>query len=163
VVLVSSQPASAQTVAACNRPQPPGRTILTVQSAGVSRTVYLYVPKAYDGTRRLPLVLTLHGSGGHPPHMMEDRGFEATPDKNRFIVAGPQGSISGPAALDHPAGPGYSWNVPGVPTLIGPGVVAAPGSLADDERFLNDAIDALDSKLCIHKGKVYATGMSGGA
>ena len=61
--------ASAQSVTApgsCNLPRASGVSSEQLTSGQRQRTYRLFVPPAYDGRQRLPLVLDLHGSGGSP-------------------------------------------------------------------------------------------------
>ncbi|MEU1513840.1 alpha/beta hydrolase-fold protein [Streptomyces sp. NPDC005811] len=124
---------------------PAGRTTLTLLSDGRERTVLVYLPRRSQGRGHLPTVLNLHGSQSTAAEQLDRSGLERTADREGFLVVAPQG------ALD--AAPGYRWNVP---------YVTAPGG-PDDERFLDDTVDALTRNGCTDARKMYATGYSGGA
>ena len=99
-----------------------------------------------DGRHRLPLVLTLHGSQSDANEQCLRR-TAVSGRTLRLVLASAQGYV--------PAAPGYRWNVPGV-TL-------PPGQPPNDEQFLTDLIDQLESTLCLDARRVYGTGYSGGA
>src|SRR4051794_5370194 len=143
-------PAQAASGAGCDAGFPAGRqTTLTLQSGGVERTVVVYVPSAYDGRRSLPLILDLHGSSSTAQEQAVRSGLARIAERKRLIVAEPQGLL--------PAGPPegtFRWNVPGVTTTD----PAAP----DDEQFLTDVLDHLESTLCVDPRPVYGAGYSGG-
>ena len=63
------------------------------------RTYRLFVPPGYDGRRRLPLVLDLHGSGGNGAGQARTSGFESVAAAETVLVA----------TLD---AEGARWNVP---------------------------------------------------
>ena len=131
----------------CSRQYPTGMHTLYVTSGGLQRTVLVYVPTSYDGRRRLPLVLDLHGSGSTAAEQLDRSQLALAAEKHAFIAAAPQGVLD--------AGPGvFRWNVPGV--------TATPPNPPDDERFLSDTIDTLEATLCIDHKEVYADGYSGG-
>ena len=132
--------------AQCNRPHVPGTYSMTIPSGGMDRTVIVHVPASYKGRHRVPMVLNLHGSSANALTQMSISALAAAADKYGFIAVAPQGAII--------AGPGYSWNVPGV-TL-------PEGQPPDDEQFLDDTIEAVAQDLCIDETRVYGTGYSGG-
>jgi polyhydroxybutyrate depolymerase len=98
----------------------------------------LFVPPAYDGHARLPLVLDLHGSGGSSGGQARTSGFETLAASERFIVA----------TLD---AEGARWNVP------------VQEGRADDVAYVTDVIAHVATLVCIDDTRVYATGFSGGA
>jgi len=114
------------------------------------RPVIVHVP-ANAATPR-PLVLNLHGSGSDGAQQELFSGMDATADADGFVVAYPQGAL----ALDG----GYAWNVPGVPLASGK---AVPKSAPSDVAYLASLVKTLESRYCIDKTRVYATGFSGGA
>jgi polyhydroxybutyrate depolymerase len=123
-------------------------------SAGNDRPFRLYVPKGYDGSRRLPLVVDLHGVWSTAeqqevvisrlPHLADARGF---------AIAAPNGALRRDDGT-------YNWNVPGIP--ITPTVPVPPGT-PDDERYVLDVIRRSARTVCIDLRRVYLTGYSGGA
>lgn len=58
----------------------------------LQRTYLLHVPKSYDGTKPLPVVLAFHGGGSHAQAMVEFCGLNETADKaDRSIRPLPSG------------------------------------------------------------------------
>jgi len=147
--LVLASPARAAAGAGCDPDVPKGQTTFTMTSGGMERVVVAYVPRAYNGRVRLPLVLDLHGSSSTAAEQSVRSGLARTAEAKRFIVAAPQGLLpAGP-----PAGT-FRWNVPGVTTT--------DPNAPDDERFLTDVIDRLKATLCVDPARVYGAGYSGG-
>jgi polyhydroxybutyrate depolymerase len=101
------------------------------------RAYRLFVPPGYDGHRRLPLVLDLHGSGGTSADQASNSGFEMLSASEGFIVA----------TLDAEGG---RWNVP------------VQDNRADDVAYVRDVIAHVAGRVCTDEMRVYATGFSGG-
>ena len=101
------------------------------------RTYRLFVPPAYDGHLRLPLVLDLHGSGDNSAGQARKSGFETLGAGEGFIVATLDAEDS-------------RWNVP------------VQDNRADDVAYVRDVIDHVAARVCTDERRVYATGFSGG-
>jgi polyhydroxybutyrate depolymerase len=112
----------------------------------------VHIPLGYTGTRAVPLVLNLHGSGSNAEQQEGLTGMDATADDDDFVVVYPQARI--------PSGAGYVWNIPGVALIGG---AAVPVGAADDETFLEQVVSMMRSDACVDPRRVYATGLSGGA
>ena len=130
----------------------PGTTTVDLTVAGRQRIVIVHVPTGYGGTKKVPLVLNMHGSGSTAAAQEAFTGMDATADTDDFIVAYPQALI--------PDGTGFDWNVPGVPLIGGR---AVPAGSADDVSFLTGLVTTMEHRYCIDPARVYATGFSGGA
>ncbi|MCR6660405.1 MAG: polyhydroxybutyrate depolymerase [Asticcacaulis sp.] len=114
------------------------------------RSMLVHMPaNADDGP--LPLLFLFHGSTGTGAGMLRNSGLEATSDRHHFILVAPDGGI--------PAGGGFVWNIPGVPTVTGK---IPTKDDADDVAFVGQAIDWLVGQGCVARDQVYATGLSGG-
>lgn len=135
-------------LAACGLGAAGGATRVEIGRTG--RSLVLHRPPGADEALR-PLVILLHGSGGTGAKMLSDTTLEATADRNGFIVAAPDAGI--------PAGDGFVWNIPGVPTILG----RVPGAEdANDVEYLGAVVDALVAEHCVDPARVYLTGLSGG-
>ena len=124
--------------ASCNLPHASGVLEQQLLSGGRQRLYRLFVPPAYEGRARLPLVLDLHPSGGTAAGQARISGFEDIAAQEGFAVASLQAE-------------GGRWNVP------------VDDKRADDVGYVRDVIDHVADQLCIDRARVYATGFSGGA
>ena len=118
---------------------------------GTGRAMLIHLPTGFDAARPAPVVFLFHGSTGKGADILKGSNLEVTADRNGFIVAAPDGGI--------PAGKGFVWNIPGVPTVTGK--IPGPED-ADDVAYIKATIDWLASESCIDRAQVYATGLSGG-
>lgn len=143
----------------CLRPNVTGDRQVEVDFAGTTYSVLVYVPEGVRRTRRVPLVLNLHGSQANGPIQMEVSGLRAVADDEGFIVAAPSGAIPLPPP-GQPAPDGHwAWNVPGVPTTAGQ---LPPPTARNDVQFLSRVIDVVHEELCTDPRRTYVTGHSGG-
>jgi polyhydroxybutyrate depolymerase len=122
----------------CDLPHMAGVATEQLMSGQRPRTYRLFVPPAYDGHQRLPLVLDLHGSGGSSGGQARNSGFEMVSVSEGFIVA----TLD---AVD------ARWNVP------------VQNGRPDDVAYVSDVIDHVAKQVCTDPSRIYATGFSGGA
>jgi polyhydroxybutyrate depolymerase len=112
-------------------------------SGGIDRSYILRVPRTYDATKPLPLVIVLHGwtsnarSAEIGTHMAEES------EKNGFVMVAPDG-------LGSPQG----WNA---------GFIDLSGKAQDDVQFINALIDKVESEVGVDVDRVYVAGHSNGA
>jgi polyhydroxybutyrate depolymerase len=150
--LSSNGPVASAATTSLGCASPGSSTTLTLEVKGFSRTAIVHVPRGSSDSTPLALVLNLHGSGATALDQELFSGMNRTANEDDFIVAYPQGDIAD--------GSGYDWNVPNEP-LIGGRTV--PKGAANDITFLTTLVKVLESKYCVNKNEVYATGFSGGA
>ncbi len=134
--------------AAC-APIPESRQRLTrhtITVDGRERHYYLHLPAGRESDEPLPLVLALHGGGrrGDARRAADAYGFKALADRERFIVAYPNGI--GNAWND---GRGFNYDGP-IETDV------------DDVGFLSALIDHLIREHNADAHRVYMTGLSNG-
>jgi polyhydroxybutyrate depolymerase len=140
VLLVCATDARGQSTVtpSCDLPRASGVSSQQLASGQRQRAYRLFIPSAYDGHVRLPLVLDLHGSGGSSTGQARTSGFETLAASERFLVA----------TLD---AEGARWNVP------------VQDGRADDVAYVTDVIAHVATLTCLDDTRVYATGFSGGA
>jgi polyhydroxybutyrate depolymerase len=131
---------------------------ILVSSAG-SRE-YVLVKPVTGGSRELPLIVELHGSGFDPADQLRV-SRSARLAARGAVVALPRGKIRYSLMAGWPRG--YAWNVPGSPL---PGETE-PRREPDDVRFIAELVAAVvsapDSDLRIAPDRVHVIGYSGGA
>ncbi|UYZ61589.1 extracellular catalytic domain type 1 short-chain-length polyhydroxyalkanoate depolymerase [Hymenobacter weizhouensis] len=116
----------------------------TIRHGGVAREYRLYVPRAYTGSRAVPLLFNLHGYGSSNQEQELYGDFRPIADTANFLVVHPNGTRD---ALGN-----RHWNV-----------FLAPGSGGpDDVSFLSALLDSLRLRYQIDPDRVYSTGMSNG-
>ena len=118
---------------------------IRLRSGGIERTCLVHAPAKTPGGPA-PLLLVLHGSGGTAEGMVRltKGGFDALADRERFVVAYPQGV-------------GKSWN-DGRHDLRS----AAAREDVVDVGFLRDLIAELARWYPVDRRRVFAAGMSNG-
>lgn len=121
----------------------------SVTVGGVARTYVLHVPAGIGVSDAVPLVVVFHGGGGNARNAAHMSGMSAEADKEKFIVAYPNGS--GPIA-----GTLLTWN-----TWQCCGY--ALDHKVDDVAFVRAMVEAIARDRPIDRKRIYATGMSNGA
>lgn len=118
---------------------------------GLTRKYVLHVPANFDGRRPLPLVVALHGGGGHAELMADDTyyGLGATADREGFAVVFPNGYSK------LPGGRFATWNA-------GACCGDARDRQIDDVGFIRAVVAAVRAQMPIDPNRIFATGMSNG-
>jgi polyhydroxybutyrate depolymerase len=128
----------------------PGATV-SVDVRATGRPFLLRRPADLAAGQPAPLLILLHGSGGEGAGILAASGLEATAERHGFLLAAPTAAI--------PAGKGFAWNIPGVPTVTGK---IPDATDADDVAYLAALVDGLVAEGCVEPARVYVTGLSGG-
>lgn len=117
---------------------------------GYAQRAYLvHVPRGYQPSRPVMLVLVFHGGGGSAEGTEAGTGFSVLADQKEFLVVYPQG-----LPFDT-IGPGYStWTATGPLDSVGKGV--------DEQLFVSMLLDQLQRQFCVDPQRIDATGFSAG-
>jgi poly(3-hydroxybutyrate) depolymerase len=108
---------------------------------GLERIWFVHVPPSYDGSRPVPLVVALHGSGSSGDVLAGVTRWNEKADEAGFIVVYPNASAS----------VGNIWNIFFL--------VNAP----DDVAWLAELLQRLQQSYAIDRSRIYMTGFSNGA
>jgi polyhydroxybutyrate depolymerase len=111
----------------------------TLQVGSVSRSFVLHVPRSYDGTKRVPLLVDLHGLGSSGMNELQASPYPAVTDPEGVVMVFPDG-LKGPL--------GTAWN-------LGPCCVAD----VDDVGFIRALVAHVQTAACIDSRRVYAVGV----
>jgi poly(3-hydroxybutyrate) depolymerase len=118
-------------------------TTKTLVYQGVTRTWFQHIPLSYDGARRVPLVVALHGFDNSGDQYAADSEWMPKADAAGFIVVFPNG---GNAVNNN-----FAWNS-----------YVFAGEAPDDAGFLLALIDEMKKDYPIDPSRVYMTGFSNG-
>ncbi len=140
VVGANGKPISCPTHAPSASPVTTG-ALVKVTSGGITRTYDVWMPLDYNGTRPVPLVVELAGTGGNGYGFDGYTGLSTTAVKQGFAVAAPDPIESG----------GFTahWVIPG-------------DDAQDDVAFMHDMLHQIESTYCVDPSRIYATGLSSG-
>ena len=119
----------------------------SVAVGAATRTYRLHVP-AGAPPGALPLVVVFHGGGGNARNAAHMSGMDAKADREKFIVAYPNGSGRMKDAL-------LTWN-----TWQCCGY--ALDNCSDDVAFVRAMVEAIARDHAIDRKRIFATGMSNG-
>jgi len=136
---------------------PPNHYLETIPVGHTIRHYILYVPPSYDGHKKLPLVLVLHGFSGTAASMIGTTRFSEKAEAEGFFVAYLQGMTVGPAS------PFYSCGCPSDPAAWNTGTNPEFDLTVDDVAFVRELILKLEANLRMDDRRVYAAGFSSGA
>jgi len=120
---------------------------------GRTRSFYLHASAALPPGA--PLVFALHGAGGNGRVAVEQYGWQAKADTERFAVVGPDAS---PAFADRP--PAFATNPRAWNDGTGRGSPHIQSS--DDAGFIVALINRLAAELRLDRTRVYVAGFSSG-
>jgi len=120
-----------------------GDSTVTFDFSGRTRDYVLHVPTGYDGSKRIPLVVDLHGYTSWATEQATRTKWGAKADTEGFIVVDPDGVEK-------------SWNA-----LICCGTAAS--SKIDDVAFMREVVARVSAALCVDPKRVYLSGHSNGA
>jgi polyhydroxybutyrate depolymerase len=125
----------------------PGETTETIQVGSLGRSYILKVPTAYDGSKRVPLILDFHSLAVTASTQKSLSLFPAQTAPEGVVMVFPNG-MSGPM--------GPAWNVG--PCCVSP----VNGVAVDDVAFAKAIVSKVSSTACIDSKRVYAVGFSMG-
>lgn len=126
---------------ACTRHQlSPGQTTQRVSINGVTREYILYVPRSYNGSAHVPLMLDFHPLSSSASYQRNNSGTAAVADREGVIVAYPQGINN-------------AWNI---------GPCCTRERTVDDVAFARAVVEQVSARACVDDRRVYATGFSNG-
>lgn len=122
----------------------------SIVHGGVARQFVVRVPRGLSATSApVPLVVVLHGGGGHAENAELMTGFTALVERERIIVVYPDGSGRFRDRL-------LTWNA-------GHCCGFAMERAVDDVGFIAALLDTLAARYPVDPRRIYATGMSNGA
>jgi polyhydroxybutyrate depolymerase len=127
------------------RPHASGTTVENVSTSGGSRPFRLHVPPSYTGADPVPVVISMHGAGSNAFEQEIYSNFSVKSDAEGFIVAYPEGTVTGITFTHFNA-----WQFPTPPE-------------PDDVAYVGAILDYVGAQLCVDRSRVYSTGMSNGA
>lgn len=123
--------------AGCGTEQKPGNDEKTIPTEDGERSYRINIPRDYEISTPLPLVIGFHGNGSDGAEFQNYTGLPTLP----AITVFPDGDLNDGKR---------SWQ--GAPYASG----------ADDVAFVSDLLDSIESEHCIDLNRVYATGKSNG-
>lgn len=118
-----------------------GFSARTVVSDGRQRCYHLYVPRGYDPSQSVPVVVSMHGFLSNPNSQAVISSWHRLADREGFLVAYPQGT-SFPKRWNA----GATWGAAAV----------------DDVQFFRRMMDDLSTVAGVDRSRVYVNGFSNG-
>jgi polyhydroxybutyrate depolymerase len=128
-------------------PLSPGDHTRTLKVDGRERSYLVNVPKSYDGTKPVPVVLAFHGGLTNADVMVRFSGLSEKADEAGFVVVYPNGTGRQEPLLTWNAG-----NCCGYAALQN----------VDDVKFVGEVLDDVEKVIKVDTKRVYATGISNG-
>lgn len=119
-----------------------GMSTISIMSGGRMRTAQVYLPAAYDPTRKFPVILGFHGFLEDPAALARESALDRRGPERGYITI-------------LPAGLNNSWNA-------GPCCGLSASGNVNDVQFVHELLQWLDVHACIDRKRVFATGFSNG-
>jgi len=120
------------------------------------REYLLYVPAAYDGSEKWPLVINMHGYALSPEFQVDYSNMNAVADTAHFLVAYPKGTtIISTVPNTPPQGLGFNVSGEGDSSFVSP-------TNENEVFFIENMIYQISEDFKIDQARIYATGFSNG-
>ncbi len=133
----------------------PGTHTLHLQVGPLTRHYTIHVPPAVPSGARLPLVLFLHGGGGHVQASIRETGWTGKAERDGFLVAFLDGMPLDPSRPASFRTNPRVWNDGYVRQNFGK-------TCADDVGYIRAALDDIEARLPVDRDRVYCSGFSNG-
>jgi polyhydroxybutyrate depolymerase len=118
---------------------PPGDSRQDLPFGGLPRQYLVHVPRGYDGSTPVPLVVDIHGWTSNADQQRALSGMRTLSDARGFLVAYPEGWDN-------------AWNA---------NVCCGNGNI-DDVGFIRAVVAAVSAEANVDPRRIYATGLSNG-
>ena len=130
----------------------PGTHRFSLRHDGIERAYLVHVPRSYDHSRPLPVVVSFHGGGATMELQADDRyhGLVAKSESAGFLAVFPNGYSR------LPGGKLATWNAG---SCCGPAVERG----IDDVGFVRAMMRELQSRYNVDPNRIFANGFSNGA
>jgi polyhydroxybutyrate depolymerase len=122
----------------------PDDTRRTVKVGSLDRSYVLHIPRDYDGSQPMPLIVDFHMGGDSGSTELSGSPYPAVTDPEGVVMAFPDGKKG-------PANAGTGWN-------FGPCCVEN----VDDVAFAKALVDQIQTTACIDPKRIYAVGVGTG-
>jgi polyhydroxybutyrate depolymerase len=156
MIAVAGTPRAALAARSTAPPIAPWDRAENVRIGGFDRRFIVHVPPSFDGKRKFPVVIMLHGAGGTGQQAMEQTGWDRKADQEDFIAVFPDG------IAEHPKQP-PSFFVNPLTWNEGSGRHASGKRNDGDVEFIAYIIDALEARYGADPNRIFVTGFSNGA
>lgn len=143
-----------------------GEALYEYAGQQVNRRFFYYIPSTYVQGGRLPLMLSLHGSGSNATMQLAEGRWTDYAEQEDIIIVAPEstalhanGKISSEGKLPYEIGQSDAAYVRWAATSTDPCVQFG----VDDVQYLSDLIDLFVDSGYADAGRVYSSGLSHGA
>jgi polyhydroxybutyrate depolymerase len=128
---------------------------ITLLVCGFERHYSVVIPRCYDGSRALPVVVALHGSGGNASAFLDEANWVEAADKFGIIVIAPEGL---------PLMTGLPSTGVANPRVWNSGQYSSkyPRTRIDDVAFIVAVLDDAARRWLLDPRRTYAAGFSNG-
>jgi len=124
------------------------------KQAGKEMEYALYVPTSYNKSKKMPLIVLLHGLGSNPQGVIGYQGITAEAEKRGYIVVAPYGYNSGGW---------YGSQGPGKDFRVGRTPADAPANLGElSELDVLNVLDVVRKEFKVDTRRTYLMGHSMG-
>jgi polyhydroxybutyrate depolymerase len=117
----------------------------------ISRNYTIYVPEDYSADESWPLIVNFHGYSGDVQDHIDRTQMHDLADKNRFLIAYPEGiNINRASGILPSFVPlsGSGWSVPGFTTQ------------RDEIAFFESLLSHIENEYSVNKNRIHTSGLS---